>query len=80
MDAAKGSPMPTWLTNSMTYNKSIPLVNQTIQWGPLRAGWDNFTLLVDDVERYVGTGTNYSLAGLNATIPHFFRVAVSKLD
>ena len=64
----------------MTYDKTIPLVNQTIQWGPLAAGWDSFTLLVDDVERYAGTGTNYSLAGLNASIPHFFRLAVSKLD
>jgi hypothetical protein len=35
---------------------------------------------VDDVERYVGTASNYSLAGLNTAIPHFFRIAVSELD
>jgi hypothetical protein len=64
----------------MNYNKSIPVVNQTIQWGPPATGWDSFALLVDDVERYVGTASNYSLAGLNATIPHFFRLAVSELD
>lgn len=80
-DAVTGSVLPVWLTNSINYNKSVPLVNQTIQWGPLASGWDSVALLVDDVERYVGTASNYSLAGLNlnATIPHFFRLAVSKI-
>ncbi len=40
-------------------------------------GWDGFALLVDDVERYVGTGLNFSLASLQVGIPHFFRLAVS---
>jgi hypothetical protein len=51
-------------------------VNQTIAWDVLSTGWDGFALLVDDVERYVGTGLNFSLAGLDATLPHFFRLAV----
>lgn len=32
---------------------------------------------MDDVERYVGTALNFSLAGLEAGLPHFFRLAVS---
>ena len=31
---------------------------------------------MDDVERYVGTGLNYSLAALQSGLPHFFRLAV----
>jgi hypothetical protein len=42
-------------------------------------GWDGFSLLVDDVERYIGTATNLSLGalGLAEGLPHFFRLAVS---
>jgi hypothetical protein len=67
----------------MTYNTSIPLVNQTIRWGVLpdaSDGWTGFALLVDDVERYTGTALNYSLAALQAGIPHFFRLAVSHIE
>jgi hypothetical protein len=32
---------------------------------------------VDDVVRYIGPALNYSLASLEAGIPHFFRLAVS---
>ena len=56
----------------------MPFQNQTIFWAPLPSGenWDGFALLVDDVERYVGTGLNYSLAALQSGLPHFFRLAV----
>lgn len=74
-DAAQGTALPTFLTNSTTYNASMPLINQTIQWAALPPDWDGFALLVDDVERYVGTALNFSLASLNASIPHFFRLA-----
>lgn len=40
-------------------------------------GWNGFSLLVDDVERYMGSALNFSLAGLEAGLPHFFRLAVS---
>lgn len=43
-------------------------------------GWTGFALLVDDVERYTGTALNYSLAALQAGIPHFFRLAVCNLS
>jgi hypothetical protein len=43
-------------------------------------GWVGFSLLVDDVERYAGAALNYSLAALQAGIPHFFRLAVSYLS
>ena len=79
-DAPLGSDLPAFATNSTTYNASIPLQNQTIFWNPLpdaSEGWDGFALLVDDVERYVGAALNFSLASLQAGIPHFFRLAVS---
>ena len=76
-DAPIGSPLPTFLTNSTNYNVSIPFSEQIISWAPLSGGWDGYALLVDDVERYVGVATNYSLAALNASLPHFFRLAVS---
>lgn len=40
-------------------------------------GWDGFALLVDDVQRYAGPALNFSLESLNASLPHFFRLAVS---
>ena len=78
-DAPLGSDLPAFATNSTTYNASIPLQNQTIFWNPLPDGenWDGFALLVDDVERYVGSALNYSLAALQPGIIHFFRLAVS---
>ncbi|TFY77634.1 hypothetical protein EWM64_g6379 [Hericium alpestre] len=76
-DAPIGSALPTFLTNSTTFNASIPFNNQTIFWQtfPDGQGWDGFALLVDDVERYVGTALNYSLTALETGIPHFFRLA-----
>lgn len=76
-DAPLGSDLPTFLTNSTTWNTSIPLANQTLNWQSWPSGteWDGYSLLVDDVERYTGTATNFSLKGLDASIPHFFRVA-----
>ncbi|KAL1670432.1 hypothetical protein GGG16DRAFT_94884 [Schizophyllum commune] len=77
-DATIGSDLPTFLTNSSTYNASIPWDNQTIEWAPLpNSDWDGFVLLVDDVERYAGDALNYTLAALNQSLPHFFRLALS---
>jgi hypothetical protein len=79
-DGTTGSPLPTFLTNSTTYNVSIAFANQTISWDSMPSaiatqGWNGFALLVDDVEVYVGTALNYSLAALEAGLPHFFRLA-----
>ncbi|KAF8221974.1 hypothetical protein L208DRAFT_1324946 [Tricholoma matsutake] len=74
-DGPLGSPLPTFLTNSTTYNTSVPFANQTIAWDVLAAGWDGFALIVDDVERYVGAALNFSLAAFNPSTPHFFRLA-----
>lgn len=79
-DAPLGSDLPTFLTNSTNYIASIPFENQTIAWDSLPAGWDGFALLVDDVERYVGTALNFSLVAFNQSLPHFFRLAVSLFD
>ncbi|KAJ3525496.1 hypothetical protein NM688_g8394 [Phlebia brevispora] len=76
-DAPLGSALPSFVTNSTNYNTAIPLQNQTIFWAPITDtdDWDGFALLIDDVERYVGTALNFSLASLQAGIPHFFRLA-----
>lgn len=79
-DGPSGSAMPSFVTNSSTWNSSIPFNTQTIIWNALpdaSEGWSSFSLIVDDVERYVGTALNYSLAALNSGVPHFFRLAVS---
>ncbi|KAJ7487449.1 hypothetical protein B0H11DRAFT_1721030 [Mycena galericulata] len=76
-DATLGTDLPTFLTNSTTYNPSIPLVNQTLLWDVPPPGWDGFALLVDDVERYVGAALNFSLAAFQPGIPHFFRLALT---
>ncbi|KAL5495371.1 hypothetical protein ACEPAI_834 [Sanghuangporus weigelae] len=80
-DAPQGSSLPTFLTNSSTYNSSIPLSNQTIFWDAIPDsgdGWDGFALLVDDVERFTGAALNFSLASLQEGIPHFFRLAFQR--
>ena len=59
----------------------MPLRNLTLLWEGLpsgSAGWDGFSLLIDDVERFRGTATNFSLALLDQGLPHFFRLAVSQ--
>ena len=55
-------------------------MDQVIHWDVLpnaSEGWNGFSLLVDDVERYLGPSLNYSLGALQTGIPHFFRLAVS---
>ncbi|CAL1695530.1 unnamed protein product [Somion occarium] len=76
-DGPQNSALPSFATNSSSYNASMPLQNQTIFWNPLPdgEGFDGFALLVDDVERYIGAALNYSLAALQEGIPHFFRLA-----
>jgi len=77
-DGPSGSAMPSFATNSSNWDASIALVDQIISWYPLpdaSEGWTGFSLLVDDVERYTGAALNYSLAALQAGLPHFFRLA-----
>ncbi|KAJ6604512.1 hypothetical protein DFH09DRAFT_967925 [Mycena vulgaris] len=76
-DATLGTDLPTFLTNSTTYNAAIPFINQTLFWDVPPPGWDGFSLLVDDVERYVGDALNFSLAAFQPDIVHFFRLALT---
>ncbi|KAF7339605.1 LCCL domain-containing protein [Mycena sanguinolenta] len=76
-DATLGTDLPTFLTNSSTYNTSIPFVDQLISWDAPPPGWDGFSLLVDDVERYVGSALNFSLAAFDPTLLHYFRLALT---
>ncbi|KAF7310791.1 LCCL domain-containing protein [Mycena chlorophos] len=76
-DATLGTDLATFITNSTNFNGSIPFANQTISWNPPPPGWDGFALLVDDVERYLGSALNFSLAAFNPSIPHFIRLALT---
>ncbi|KAJ7042383.1 hypothetical protein C8F04DRAFT_1075717 [Mycena alexandri] len=76
-DAILGTDLPTFLTNSTTYNAAIPLGSQVLLWDSPPPGWDGFSLLVDDVERYVGAALNFSLAAFEPNLPHFFRLALT---
>lgn len=84
-DAPLGSDLPSLLTNSTTWNASIPLTSQVLSWQglqglPADTTWTGFSLLVDDVEQYTGNLTSFALRTLNPSIPHFFRLAVSDLS
>lgn len=56
--------------------------NQVISWPDIPTslvsseGWNGFSLLIDDVERYSGTALNYSIGALDWSVRHFFRLAV----
>ncbi|KAM0790004.1 hypothetical protein ACM66B_005334 [Microbotryomycetes sp. NB124-2] len=77
-DAALGSDLPTWLTSATNFTQS----QTTIWWNDIpsniSASWNGFALLVDDVLRYTGTSTNFSMSALDSfdeTVPHYFRLA-----
>lgn len=72
-DGSLGSALPTWLTNSTTFEAG----QTNIFWGDIPESlvgqWDGFALIVDDVLRYTGQATNFSIAALDDSIPHYFR-------
>ena len=75
-DGATGSPLPAFLTNSTNFASYV--AEGIVAWEPISAdlaaqGYDSFALLVDDVYKYSGTATNYTLAGLDASLVHYFR-------
>ncbi|KAH8835885.1 hypothetical protein DL96DRAFT_1732991 [Flagelloscypha sp. PMI_526] len=70
-----GSTIPTFVTNSTNWNTTRALAEQFVFWEELSGDWDGFSVLVDDVERYVGTATNLSMAAFAAGVPHFIRIA-----
>ena len=80
-DGALGTALPVFLTNSSTFASAIS--DGVIRWvgiddaGVAGEGWNGFALLVDDVLRQTGPATNFSLAGLDSSIVHYFRCARS---
>ncbi|GAA6029243.1 hypothetical protein JCM8097_003583 [Rhodosporidiobolus ruineniae] len=78
-DGTSGSPLPVFLTNSTNFAAAVG--EGVIRWmsadeaGADAATWDGFALLVDDVLRQTGASTNFSLAGLDTGITHYFRLA-----
>jgi len=80
-DGSLGTDRPVFISNSSSWNISTPLHNQTVSWGPIPDDgnqWDTFSLMIDDVERLLANATNFSLAGLQEELPHYFRLAYSK--
>jgi len=80
-DGALGTDRPVFVSNSTTWNSSIPLHNQTISWELIPNDgnqWDSFSLMVDDVERLLANVTDFGLLGLQEGLPHYFRLAYSK--
>jgi len=75
-DAPLGSSLPTFFTNSTNFSPANTSISWTLPTGSAATeGWNGFSLLVDDVEQYVGSGLNYSIAALDRSIMHFFRLA-----
>jgi len=82
-DAALGTSLPPFsadLANAVftSFNSTN---SSLISWPNIPAnltateGWNGFSLIIDDVERYSGTALNFSLSALEWGIPHFFRLA-----
>ncbi|KAI0030342.1 hypothetical protein K488DRAFT_79678 [Vararia minispora EC-137] len=71
-DAPVGTSSPVFLRYDAT--------SEVIRWASLPdgEGWDGFSLLVDDVERYNGPALNYSVQILKEGLPHFFRLAFTR--
>ncbi|GAA6022011.1 hypothetical protein JCM11491_005493 [Sporobolomyces phaffii] len=81
-DGTLGTSIPEFVTNSTNFVAAAAA--GVVEWKSVAAaavaseGWDGFELLVDDVLVQAGTATNFSLAALNASIPHFFRLAYTQ--
>ena len=82
-DGTFGTSLPVFLTNSTTF--AAAATQGVISWmtieeaGVTSEGWDGYSLLVDDVVAQTGSATNFSIAALNATLPHFFRYVALRL-
>ncbi|GAA5911959.1 hypothetical protein JCM8208_002867 [Rhodotorula glutinis] len=78
-DGALGTALPIFLTNSTSF--ALALSDGVIRWmsvdeaGVTSEGWNGFALLVDDVLKQTGAATNFSLAGLDSSVVHYFRLA-----
>ena len=72
-DAPLGSDLPAFAMTSI--DTASPAVSWSAIPADLTQSWDGFALLVNDVLRYSGSATNYSLTGLRSDIPYYFRLA-----
>jgi len=79
-DGALGTALPIFLTNSTSFASAVS--DGVIRWmgvdeaGVTSKGWNGFALLVDDVLKQTGAATNFSLAGLDSGVVHYFRCVV----
>ncbi|KAI5481473.1 LCCL domain containing protein [Pseudohyphozyma bogoriensis] len=74
-DGSTGSALPIWITSAANFT-----IDQSAIWwdaipADLTSQWDGFALIIDDVLAWTGTATNYSIAALDASLPHYFRLA-----
>ncbi|GAA5848811.1 hypothetical protein JCM3766R1_005315 [Sporobolomyces carnicolor] len=80
-DGTFGTSIPEFLTNSTNFLSNATAV---VRWKSIAEAnveaelWDGFELLVDDVLVQTSAATNFSLASLNPSVAHFFRLAYTK--
>lgn len=80
-DGATGSPLPSFATNSTNFALTAgPSQNVAFEAIPanLTTTYNQFSLLVDDVLLYQGRDAQWSFAGLDKSIVHYFRLAYSQ--
>ncbi|KAM0754924.1 hypothetical protein T439DRAFT_297341 [Meredithblackwellia eburnea MCA 4105] len=74
-DGSTGSPLPTFLTTAANFTAN----QASIYWGAIpesiSSSYNGFGLIVDDVLAYSGSATNFTISSLDASIPHYFRLA-----
>ncbi|WFD31647.1 Lethal(2) giant larvae sro7 [Malassezia sp. CBS 17886] len=77
-DAVGSSLLPTFAAN-----ETALLADGVVRWSAIpavaRTAWDSFVLLVDDVVRYEGAGTQYNLTSLRGNFSSSPTGAVSEL-
>ena len=76
-DGSNGSPLPILLTSATNFTAD----QAAIWWEAIPANlvgsWDGFAVIVDDVLAWTGTSTNFSIAALDRSLPHYFRCGSS---
>ena len=79
-DGPQNSALPAFANSTASWSW-VPGAAATIGFAAvpsnLTSTWDGYSLIVDDVERYSGTATTFTIAAslLQAGIPHFLRLA-----
>ncbi|KAL8279836.1 hypothetical protein RQP46_007686 [Phenoliferia psychrophenolica] len=77
-DGSTGSPLPIFLTSATNFTIDQALIFWDAIPASVASNYDGFSLIVDDVLAWTGTATNYSIAALDRTLPHYFSLPDSE--